>query len=56
VIQGNVFPDNAEVNMWVTNDDNRVPLEIESPVSVGSVKAILKDYSGLRHEMKAKVN
>ena len=56
VIQGNVFPDNAEVNMWVTNDDNRVPLEIESPVSVGSVKAVLKDYSGLRYEMRAKVN
>ncbi|MFT4759346.1 MAG: hypothetical protein ACI9XO_002019 [Paraglaciecola sp.] len=56
VIQGNVFSDNTAVNMWVTNDENRVLLEIESPVSVGSVKAILKDYSGLRYEMKARVN
>lgn len=55
VIEGEVFPDNAEVNMWVTNDANRVPVEIESPVSVGSVRAVLKDYKNLRYPMTAKV-
>jgi len=55
VIEGNVFPGDAKLNLWVTDDENRLPLLIESPVSVGSVKAVLKHYSGLRHEVKAKV-
>lgn len=56
VIEGSVFPKDTQVNMWVTNDANRVPVEIESPVSVGAVKAILQDYEGLRYEMTAKVS
>lgn len=54
VIAGEVFDEDTEMNVWATDDGNRVPLLIESPVSVGSVKAVLKSYKGLRHEMEAK--
>ena len=37
------------MNIWVSDDKNKVPLLIESPISVGSIKAVLKSYSGLRH-------
>ena len=37
------------MNIWVSDDENKVPLMIESPVTVGSVKAVLQSYSGLRH-------
>jgi Protein of unknown function (DUF3108) len=39
--QGRVFPDDAEVNIWVSDDERHTPLLIESPLSVGSVKAVL---------------
>ncbi|MCH2084908.1 MAG: DUF3108 domain-containing protein [Saprospiraceae bacterium] len=55
VIAGQVFNENAEMNVWVTDDQNKIPLLIESPVAVGSVKAVLKDYKGLRYDMTAKV-
>ena len=54
VIEGNVFPGDATLHVWATDDNNRIPLIIESPVSVGSVKAILKDYKGLRYDMQAR--
>ncbi len=54
VISGNVFNDGAEMNIWVTNDQNRIPLLIESDVSVGSVKAVLKSWKGLRHPLSSK--
>jgi methylaspartate ammonia-lyase len=44
------------MTVYVSNDKNRIPLLIESPVSVGSIKAVLKDYSGLRHELSSKIN
>ncbi len=55
VIEGEVFKADAEMNIWVSDDGNRIPLLIESPVSVGSVKAVLKDYKGLKYEMTSKV-
>ncbi len=56
VVAGNVFKENTAMSVYVSNDKNRIPLLIESPVSVGSIKAVLKDYSGLRHELSAKIN
>jgi hypothetical protein len=56
VISGKVFPEGAELNVWVTDDANRLPLMIESPLSVGSAKAVLTGYKGLRHPVSAKRN
>jgi hypothetical protein len=49
VIQGTVFKEKNSMNIWASADENKVPLLIESPVSVGSVKAILIDHKGLRY-------
>jgi len=52
VIIGSVFKENDIMNVWVSDDKNKIPLTIESPIRVGSVKAILIDYSGLKYELK----
>lgn len=54
VIAGEVFNEEAKMTVWVSDDQNRIPLLIETPVSVGSVKMVLKDYWGLKYEFKAK--
>jgi hypothetical protein len=53
-ISGRTFSEEAVINIWASDDENRVPLLIESPLSVGLVKAILKKYDGLAHELSAK--
>lgn len=55
VVEGNVFKQGDQISIWVSDDNNRIPLMIESPISVGSVKAVLKSHSGLKHTMSAKV-
>ncbi len=50
LVTGNVFKDGNRMHIWVSNDANKLPLLIESPLSVGSAKAVLKSYSGLRHQ------
>ena len=52
LITGDVFPEGSEMKVYASDDENRIPLLIESPVSVGSVKAILKSYSGLKYDLK----
>ncbi len=46
-ISGNVFDKDDGMKIWVSTDSNRIPLLIESPISVGSIKAVLKSYKGL---------
>jgi len=54
VVSGRVFKEGEEMMVYVSDDKNRIPLLIESPVSVGSVKAVLKNYKGLKYNMTAK--
>lgn len=54
LITGDIFPEDAQMKVWVTDDKNRLPLVIESPLSVGSAKAVLKSYKGLRHPVQSR--
>lgn len=55
VIDGRVFKEGTAINMWISDDANKIPVLIESPLSVGSVKVVLKKYYGLRYPFGAKV-
>ncbi len=56
LITGELFKDGDEMQIYVSNDKNKIPLMIESPVTVGSVKAVLHSYNGLRYPMQAKTD
>ena len=56
VVAGNVFNEKTQMKIWASDDQNRLPLMIESPVSVGSVKVVLKSWKGLKYDMAAKKN
>jgi hypothetical protein len=54
LVAGNVFNENSQMKIWATDDANKLPLMIESPVSVGSVKVVLKSWKNLKFDMTAK--
>lgn len=56
MIAGAQFKEGTKMNVWVSDDNNKVPVMIESPVSVGSIRAVLSDYKGLKHPLAAKLN
>lgn len=43
------------MTVWATDDENRLPVLIESPLSVGSVKAYLIKFDGLKHDLTSKI-
>ena len=55
VVEGSVFKKGDHMTIWVSDDSNRIPLLIESPITVGSVKAVLKSHAGLRHKLDASI-
>jgi hypothetical protein len=55
VVSGNVFKEGDKMTVWVSNDANKLPLLIETPVSIGKVKVVLKSYNGLRHKLDSEL-
>jgi hypothetical protein len=52
---GQMFKDGSEFYLWLSDDRNRIPLYIESPIKVGSIVAVLTKYEGLKHPLTSKV-
>lgn len=55
VVTGDVFSDPYPMNLWVTDDKNRLPVMLESAVIVGSVKMELIEYQGIRNPLTSLV-
>ena len=55
VISGNVFKEDAKMVLWVTDDENRIPIRIESDIVVGSVKADLTEYANIRNAFTSRI-
>lgn len=49
LIEGTIFTGGEQMNVWVTDDNNRLPVLIETPILVGSIKVYLKSFRGLRN-------
>ncbi len=56
VATGEVFGNPYPMTLWVTDDENKLPVLAKSAVIVGSVKMELIKYSGLAHPVTAKLD
>ena len=55
LVKGSMFEGGELMTIWVTDDDNHVPIRIETPIIVGSIKVDMKSYQGLRHPLNAMI-
>ncbi len=51
LIAGSIFKGGEGMTVWVTDDKNRMPVYVETPIIVGTIKVQLSKYSGLRNKM-----
>lgn len=50
-----VFKDQDDMTVWVSDDDNKIPIRVKAKIMVGSVKVDITSYSGLKNDFKALV-
>lgn len=53
---GFAFNDGTEFELWISDDKNKVPIYIKSPIRVGSVCAYLSSYEGLPYPLDSRVD
>ncbi len=48
LIEGTIFKGGEKMRIWVSDDANHIPLRVESPILIGSIKVDLMGYQNLR--------
>lgn len=54
VVQGGLFKSEGTIKIWLTDDDNHIPIKMASKVLIGEIQATLTKYEGLRGPATAK--
>jgi hypothetical protein len=53
LVKGTIFTGGEKMTVWVSDDANHIPLRIESPIVVGSVKVDMMQYRNLRYSLSS---
>lgn len=56
VMAGRVFKEEESLTLWVSNDKNKIPLRIKADLRIGSLRADLEAFKGLKHQFKVVVS
>ena len=56
VIADKVFKEEESLTVWISDDDNRMPVKIKAEILVGSIEADLEAFKGLKHPFKIVVD
>ncbi|WP_341841644.1 DUF3108 domain-containing protein [Chitinophaga caseinilytica] len=48
LIKGTIFEGGEKMTVWVSDDGNKIPLRVDSPISVGSIKVDMISFTNLR--------
>ncbi|MNF33748.1 hypothetical protein D3C84_145700 [compost metagenome] len=54
VQSGRVFKEQESLTVWISDDDNKLPVRIKASLAVGSIKADLDAFRGLKNPFKVK--
>lgn len=55
VMAGRIFKEEESLTLWVSNDKNKIPLRIKADLAVGSLRADLDAFKGLKHPFQIHV-
>ena len=56
LVKGTIFEGGEKMEVWISDDNNKIPLRVESPISVGSVKVDMMSYRNLRYPLTSLIN
>lgn len=53
LIKGSLFKGGEDMKIWISDDANHIPLRIDSPILVGSIKVDMMGYDNLRNPLSS---
>ncbi len=56
VKEGGLFKSEGRIVVWLTDDERRVPIRVNTKVIIGSIDTELREYSGLAGPLRARIH
>jgi hypothetical protein len=56
LVKGTLFEGGEKMTVWVSDDANHIPLRVESPIVIGSIKADMMGYGNLRYPLTSLIS
>jgi hypothetical protein len=56
LIKGTIFEGGEKMTVWVSDDANHIPVRVESPISVGSVKVDMMEFKNRRTPLSSLIS
>lgn len=53
LLQGDFFPEGEYMKIWFTDDQNHLPVQVETEIQVGSVKALLIETISMKYPLSS---
>jgi hypothetical protein len=50
-----VFKGTNDMTVWISDDENKIPIRVQTEIQVGSVKVDITGYSNLKNDFTALV-
>lgn len=55
VSEGGLFKSEGKILIWLSDDENKIPIKVSTKILIGNVYAELEKYSGLKNPTKARI-
>ncbi len=56
LVKGTIFQGGEKMTVWVSDDANHIPLRIESPIVVGTIKVDMMQYKNNRYDVTSLID
>lgn len=56
MVKSRAFTGKENMFIWLTDDQNRLPIYMESPIKVGTIKARITEMSNLKYPLTSKIS
>jgi hypothetical protein len=55
LLQGDFFPEGEYMKIWFTDDQNHLPVQVETEILIGTVKALLLDTKSIKYPLTSQI-
>jgi Protein of unknown function (DUF3108) len=55
LVEGSIFKGGEDLTVWVSDDQNKIPVKVEAKILVGSVKVFLTEARNLRYPLRSRI-
>jgi hypothetical protein len=55
LLKGDFFPEGEYMKVWFTDDENHLPIQVETEILVGTVKALLLEAKSLKYPLTSQI-